>query len=69
MNEVEIMLADMNFARCSACYLVNMAYVTGIEKNGVQIYDGQTLSLSRKYAKDFTNKIMRYMAEFGIING
>ena len=69
LNEVEIMLTDMNFARCSACYLVNMAYVTGIEKNGVQIYDGQTLSLSRKYAKDFTNKIMRYMAEFGIING
>lgn len=69
LNEVENMLGGMNFARCSACYLVNMAYVTGIDKKAVQLYNGQSLSLSRKYAKEFTNKIMRYMAEFGIING
>ena len=41
LNEVEIMLADMNFARCSACYLVNMAYVTGIEKRECRFMTGR----------------------------
>ena len=59
----------MNFARCSSCYLVNLAHVTGVGKKSVQLVNGDSLTLSRKYMKDFMNNLMHYVAEFGIIDG
>lgn len=59
----------MNFARCSSCYLVNLTHVTGVGKKNVQLVTGDSLTLSRKYQKEFMNKLMHYIAEFGIIDG
>ncbi len=69
LNEIADRLSNLNFARCSSCYLINLAHVTGVGKKYVQLSDGNTLTISRKFSKDFTNKFMRYIAEFGVIDG
>ena len=69
LGEVAAKLANMNFARCSSCYLVNLAQVTSVNKKSVQLSCGQTLAVSRKFVKDFMNSFMRYLSEFGIIDG
>lgn len=68
LAEVSEKLAGMNFARCSSCYLVNLAYVAGIDKKSVQLTNGDSLNIGRKYLNDFTDRLMRYIAEFGIID-
>ena len=69
LNEVSDRLSNLSFARCSSCYLVNLAYVTCVGKKEVQLSDGHSLAISRKFVKEFTNKFMRYIAEFGVIDG
>lgn len=69
LNDISDKFANMNFARCSSCYLVNLAHVTGVGKKSVQLVNGDSLTLSRKYMKDFMNNLMHYVAEFGIIDG
>ena len=69
LNDISDKFANMNFARCSSCYLVNLAHVTGVGKKSVQLVNGDSLTLSIKYMKDFMNNLMHYVAEFGIIDG
>lgn len=69
LNDITDKVTNMNFARCSSCYLVNLTHVTGVGKKNVQLVTGDSLTLSRKYQKEFMNKLMHYIAEFGIIDG
>ena len=69
LNEVSDRLSNLSFARCSSCYLVNLSYVTCVGKKELQLSDGHSLAISRKFVKEFTNKFMRYIAEFGVIDG
>ena len=69
LNDIADKLADMYFARGSACYLINLAHVVSVNKKIVYLSSGDSLALGRKFAKEFMNKLMQYMAEFGIIDG
>ena len=69
LNDIADKLADMYFARGSACYLINLAHVVSVNKKIVYLSSGDSLALGRKFAKEFMNKLMQYMAEFSIIDG
>ena len=63
MHEMAEKLCYSSFARCNASYLVNMDHINSVFKNKslIQLNGGATLSLSRKYKKEFTEKFMEYI--------
>ena len=63
MREIAEQLCRNCFARCNASYLVNMEHIDCIVKNKsqIQLTGGITLSLSRKYKKEFTDRFMEYI--------
>ena len=52
LKEVEEKLAGKGFAKCNNCYLVNLRFVTGIEKQTVTVGD-EELQISYPKRKDF----------------
>ena len=59
--EVEKQLAGEPFARCNACYLVNLRYVTQIQ--GYSVYLGEEeLRISHPKRKDFAAAFAAYTA-------
>ena len=47
------------FSRCNNCYLVNLRYVTGIEKNEV-LLGGIRLAIGRYKKKTFLEALAKY---------
>ena len=68
MQETENSFADMDFARCSACYLVNLNHVLSVNKGNVNIRGGASLPVSRKFAKDFSDKLLSFLGSRGTVN-
>jgi two-component system, LytTR family, response regulator LytT len=48
------------FARCNHCYLVNLAQVTSLKKDEVEV-GGKSLRISRSRKKDFITALTRYL--------
>ena len=66
MREVEEKLASRHFARCSACYLVNLRKVVSVKKNTVFLAGNVALPISRTYKLNFGENFMRYLAQFEV---
>lgn len=60
LKNVCIALADLPFALCNRCFLVNLHYVTAIEELSVTV-SGEKLQISRNKKKDFLNKLNEYL--------
>lgn len=59
MKEIEKAFDGKNFARCNSCYLVNLKYVSQIEKNIVSIAGGGELVISKNKRKEFITAVCR----------
>ena len=68
MREMYDALKEMNFAKCSACYLINMNYITAINKSKIECAGGVVLFISRKSQKEFMTHFMKYIDEQGGVN-
>jgi DNA-binding LytR/AlgR family response regulator len=60
LSKVEASLSGFGFARCNSCYIVNMRYVTQIEKTFVVVEDEQ-IQISRSKRTDFMKKFAEYL--------
>ncbi|MDO4619922.1 MAG: LytTR family DNA-binding domain-containing protein [Lachnospiraceae bacterium] len=60
MKELEERLDTLSFKRCNNCYLVNLKYVDGVEKDEVRI-NGESLKISRPRKKEFMQALANYM--------
>jgi Response regulator of the LytR/AlgR family len=60
MKEMESKLAPDHFIRCNNCYLVNLHYVKGVEKDMVNV-QGASLKISRSRKKSFLHAMMDFM--------
>ncbi len=49
-----------SFYRCNSCYIVNLNYVSGVEKSDVILKDGKHLAISRSRRKDFLVAIQNF---------
>lgn len=59
LNEVEKELPTADFIRCNHCYLINMKYVTSIEKNAIVVMN-EELAMSRTKRKAFLEAFSEY---------
>ena len=59
LSKYEELLRGAHFARCSTCYLVNLKYVTGIQKGQVLVGDA-ALTISRTRRKEFLQALAQY---------
>lgn len=60
LKEIESKLNELNFARCSSCYLVNLRYVKSIMNNAVFV-NNTTLPVSRGKKKEFVDHFLKYI--------
>ncbi len=60
MKEVEDKLAGLSFKRCNNCYLVNLKYVSAVNKDELQV-GGEWLKMSRPRKKEFLQSLANYM--------
>ena len=60
MSKVQKELEDLDFFRCNSCYLVNLRYVTKVDKNTVWVKD-EPLQISHPKKKAFMEALNRYI--------
>lgn len=60
MKSAEQNLKDGRFLRCNSCYIVNMAYVTGM-RDGCLILDDEKIQMSRPRRKECLEKLADYL--------
>jgi DNA-binding LytR/AlgR family response regulator len=60
MKELEDKLEGLSFKRCNNCYLVNMKYVDGVQKDEIHIAD-EWLKISRPKKKEFLQALVNYL--------
>ncbi len=60
LRELEEKLSDLSFVRCNNCYLVNLKYVDGVERDEVMV-QGDALKISRPRKKEFLQALANYM--------
>ena len=60
LKDLEQQLEGLSFKRCNNCYLVNLKYVNGVEKEDV-ILQGEHLKISRPRKKEFLQALANYM--------
>ena len=65
LKVLEEQLEGLSFKRCNNCYLVNLKYVNGVEKEDVIIW-GEKLKISRPRKKEFLQALANYMGGIGI---
>lgn len=63
LSQEEEHLKSKGFARSDNSYLVNMKYVTRLDKNDVMV-GKHNLPISRSHRKDFTDAFLRYGGEY-----
>lgn len=61
MREAAKDLTRGHFAKCNQCYLVNLAYVNGVQGDQVTV-DGEVLDMSRRCKTPFLEALTAYMA-------
>lgn len=59
LKEVEQQIDDGAFCLCNRCYLVNLRYVTGVDKNEV-LLGGVRLAIGRYKRKSFLEALAKY---------
>lgn len=59
LKSFENALTGAHFARCNACYLVNLKYVQGIIGSDVDV-GGELLSISKPKRREFLNTLAQY---------
>lgn len=62
LKDLEEEFTSYGFVRCSNCYLVNLRYVQGIDKDVVSVGDTK-LSVSQRKRKDLLRAMGQYMGE------
>jgi DNA-binding LytR/AlgR family response regulator len=65
MKELEDKLEGLSFKRCNNCYLVNMKYVDGVQKDEIRIA-GEWLKISRPKKKEFLQALVNYLGGISI---
>lgn len=60
LQSAEKQLAEYHFVRCNQCYLVNLAYVKGIE-NDFALVKNDRLEISRRQHTAFLTAVASYM--------
>ena len=60
LASAEKQLAQYHFSRCNQCYLVNLAYVKGIESDFALVKDDR-LEISRRQRTAFLTAVASYM--------
>ncbi len=60
LKEIEGKVADLPFKRCNNCYLVNLKYVDGVDRDDVLVR-GERLKISRPKKREFLQSIAEYM--------
>ena len=68
MQEMEKQLSELDFARCSACYLVNLRRIISVVNGEVRLNGGASLPISRKYLRSFSDNFMKFLGCNGTIN-
>mgnify|MGYP005775089219 CR=1 FL=1 len=62
LSELEEKTADMGFARCNSCYLVNLKYVSEVRGNDVRV-GPDILKISRTKKKMFMEQLTQIIGE------
>ena len=60
LNEMEKILPKEDFVRCNHCYIVNLKFVTFIDKNDVYLGEDK-LQISRAKKKNFLDSFTEYL--------
>lgn len=68
MQEMVDSLGELGFARCSACYLVNLRYVIAVVNGQVKLHGGIALPISRKFLRSFNDSFIKYLGDNGTLN-
>ena len=63
MNEIYNELNDKTFCRPHRSYIVNMAYVSKINKSGMELKDGRIIPVSRGMYDDIAGKYANYSGQ------
>ncbi len=67
LKNVEKNIDSPNFVRCNYCYLVNLKYIHGIDKNDVLI-NNEKLRISAPRKKKFVEQFMDYLMKNNLMN-
>lgn len=62
LGKIEQQVRGKGFSRCSACYLVNLAYVTRVRGELVTVH-GEDLRMTRTKKKDFLRALTDYLGD------
>ena len=65
LKQLEATLSPDVFARCNACYIVNMAYVSGVKGFELELTTGDKLQISQSKRKPFMQALTRFFGEGG----
>lgn len=57
------LLEHYNFARCNACYLVNLQHIFAVNGYYLEMRNGDQLRISQPKKKEFTGKLANYMGQ------
>lgn len=68
MHEITESLGGLGFARCSACYLINLSRVLSVKNGEVRLQGNVTLPISRKFSKSFSDEFIKYLGKNGTLN-
>ncbi len=68
MQEMVDSLGDLGFARCSACYLINLRHVLSVVNGEVKLSGGITLPISRKFLRSFNEAFIKFLGRIGTLN-
>ncbi len=63
LGQLEKKLADSNFFRCHQSFLINLAWVTELRKDSVQMKGGDIVPVSRHRRKEFIQAMTKYAGE------
>lgn len=58
----ETLNESCGFVRAHNSYIINMAYIVGMDVQSVKLSDGTTLTIARSRSKEFQNVFARFMA-------
>lgn len=56
-------LENYNFAKCNACYLVNLRYIFSVNGYYLEMKNGDQLRISQPKKKEFIGKLANYMGQ------
>lgn len=68
MQEMCDSLGELGFARCSACYLINLSHVISVKNGEVYLHGGITLPISRKFLRAFSDSFINFLEKNGTLN-